>query len=71
METPGPVVMDFRVAKETNVYPMIPSGQTIAEMVVYKPENGDEPASTCHYVPGGQPRDTRFPTEDEVVDVAR
>lgn len=50
METPGPVVMDFRVAKETNVYPMIPSGQTIHEMVVRRPADpADEPASSCHY----------------------
>ena len=52
METPGPVVMDFRIAKETNVYPMIPSGQTINEMVTRKPAPADEVASTCHYTPG-------------------
>ena len=34
-----PVVMDFRVAKETNVYPMIPSGQTIHDMVITRPKN--------------------------------
>ena len=52
METPGPVVMDFRVAKETNVFPMIPSGQTINEMMVRKPaDKNDEPANTCHYTP--------------------
>jgi acetolactate synthase-1/2/3 large subunit len=34
-----PVVMDFRVAKETNVYPMIPSGQTIHDMVTTRPKD--------------------------------
>jgi hypothetical protein len=32
--------MDFRVAKETNVYPMIPSGQTIRDMVITRPRDG-------------------------------
>jgi acetolactate synthase-1/2/3 large subunit len=66
--TKGPVLLDFRVAKETCVFPMIPSGQTIHDMVVRKPENpADAPASTCNYTP----RDTREPDPDEVVDVAR
>jgi acetolactate synthase-1/2/3 large subunit len=42
--TDRPVVMDFRVAKETNVYPMIPSGQTIHDMVITRPKNGQEPS---------------------------
>ena len=67
METEGPVIMDFRVAKETNVYPMIPSGQTVKDMIVRKPAPKEELDSTCHY----QPRDTRTPLADEVVDVAR
>jgi acetolactate synthase-1/2/3 large subunit len=67
METEGPVLMDFRVVKETNVYPMIPSGQTVGDMIVRKPRQIEEPESTCHYVP----RDTRMPVVDEVVDVAR
>ena len=67
METEGPVLMDFRVVKETNVYPMIPSGQTVGDMIVRKPQQIEEPESTCHY----QPRDTRLPVVDEVVDVAR
>ncbi|GAB4462332.1 MAG: biosynthetic-type acetolactate synthase large subunit [Armatimonadaceae bacterium] len=79
METPGPVVMDFRVAKETNVYPMIPSGQTIHEMMIRKPADPEqEPASTCHFTPGqtGQTADvevadTRIPQPNEIVDVAR
>jgi len=67
METEGPVLIDFRVVKETNVYPMIPSGQTVGDMIVRKPRQVEEPESTCHY----QPRDTRMPVADEVVDVAR
>jgi acetolactate synthase-1/2/3 large subunit len=31
-----PVVLDFRVAKQENVYPMIPSGKTYADLI-YKP----------------------------------
>ena len=46
----SPVVIDFRVAKETNVYPMIPAGQTINEMIVRRPNApADEPDNTCHY----------------------
>jgi acetolactate synthase-1/2/3 large subunit len=33
-ETPGPVVVDVRVAQEENVYPMIPPGGAIHEMIV-------------------------------------
>ena len=31
--TEGPVFVEFAVAKEHNVYPMIPSGQTVKEMI--------------------------------------
>ncbi len=34
--TDRPTVLDFRIAKEENVYPMIPSGGTIAQMVVQR-----------------------------------
>ena len=34
--TDRPVMLDFRVAREDNVFPMIPSGQTINEMMVRK-----------------------------------
>jgi acetolactate synthase-1/2/3 large subunit len=75
METPGPVVIDMRVAKESNVFPMIPSGQTIDEMMVKKPAPENEPPSQCHFEPrSSEPkvvRDTRLPEPDEVVDVAR
>jgi acetolactate synthase-1/2/3 large subunit len=32
-----PVIMDFRTVQETNVFPMIPSGQTISQMIVQNP----------------------------------
>jgi acetolactate synthase-1/2/3 large subunit len=32
-DTPGCVILDFRIDPEANVYPMIPSGMSIAEMI--------------------------------------
>jgi acetolactate synthase I/II/III large subunit len=29
----GPVVIDFRVEREVNVYPMVPAGGSIGEMI--------------------------------------
>ena len=37
--TDRPTVLDFRIAKEENVYPMIKSGGTIKDMVVQRPPN--------------------------------
>jgi acetolactate synthase-1/2/3 large subunit len=77
MAAEGPVVIDFRVAKETNVYPMIPSGQTIHDMVIRRPQDpADEPSSACHFTPdkpgeAADVEDTRTPKPGEVVDVAR
>lgn len=34
MDTPGPVLIDFVVAKEENVYPMVTQGNTIDEMLM-------------------------------------
>jgi acetolactate synthase-1/2/3 large subunit len=34
LETPGPVIMDFRVEKEECVYPMVPAGAPITEMLL-------------------------------------
>jgi len=31
--TPGPFLIEFRVREEENVYPMVPAGQTIREMI--------------------------------------
>lgn len=33
METPGSVFLDFRISQEANVYPMIPSGGSVASMI--------------------------------------
>ena len=33
MEEPGPVVIDFKVEPEENVYPMIPAGESLAELI--------------------------------------
>jgi hypothetical protein len=30
--------MDFRIEREENVFPMIPSGQSIEEMMVQRPK---------------------------------
>jgi len=34
LATPGPVIMDFRVAQEESVYPMVPAGAPITEMLL-------------------------------------
>lgn len=34
LETPGPVLMNFKVAREENVLPMVPAGKAIHEMVL-------------------------------------
>jgi acetolactate synthase-1/2/3 large subunit len=34
LDTPGPVVIDFVVSKEENVYPMVTQGKTIGEMLM-------------------------------------
>jgi acetolactate synthase-1/2/3 large subunit len=34
LETPGPVIMDFAVEKEESVYPMVPAGAPITEMLL-------------------------------------
>jgi acetolactate synthase I/II/III large subunit len=34
LETPGPVMMDFQVAREECVYPMVPAGAPITEMLL-------------------------------------
>ena len=33
MAHPGPVLVDFMVEDEENVYPMIPPGETVAELM--------------------------------------
>jgi len=34
LETPGPVIMEFKVSREENVLPMVPAGRSIHEMVL-------------------------------------
>jgi acetolactate synthase-1/2/3 large subunit len=34
LETPGPVIMEFKVAREENVLPMVPAGAGLNEMVL-------------------------------------
>jgi acetolactate synthase-1/2/3 large subunit len=34
LKTPGPVVADVRVHRGENVYPMVPAGKSLAEMIV-------------------------------------
>ena len=33
LKTPGPVVMDFVIAPEENVFPMVPAGEAINRMI--------------------------------------
>ena len=33
MDTPGPVVLDFVVKQDEHVYPMIPAGESVNEMI--------------------------------------
>ena len=40
-ETDGPVILDFMVQDEENVYPMIPSGQSVKELIE-EPTNLEE-----------------------------
>jgi acetolactate synthase-1/2/3 large subunit len=52
--TDRPVIMDFRVAQETNVMPMIPAGQSIKQLIVQNPldlgSNGAVVTTTSHEV---------------------
>jgi acetolactate synthase I/II/III large subunit len=34
LSTPRTVIMEFKVAKEENVYPMVPAGAPITEMLL-------------------------------------
>ena len=51
METPGCVILDFAVAPEENVYPMIPSGATVHDMI-------EEPAPARIELPGRSKEET-------------
>ena len=63
--TDRPTVLDFRIAKEENVYPMIKSGGTIKDMVVQRPPNMtplDSYMESEAYMPDDE---TRPATEEE------
>jgi acetolactate synthase-1/2/3 large subunit len=45
LSTDGPVLAEFRVVKEDNVYPMIPAGQTYNEIMDLPDEPDKEPGS--------------------------
>ena len=34
LETPGPVIMEFKISREENVMPMVPAGKGLSEMVL-------------------------------------
>ncbi|MFN8567292.1 MAG: thiamine pyrophosphate-dependent enzyme [Kouleothrix sp.] len=36
--TDGPVLIDFRVEREVNVWPMVPQGKSIGEMITGTPQ---------------------------------
>ncbi len=66
--TDRPTVLDFRIAKEENVYPMIKSGGTIKDMVVQRPPNMtplDSYMESEAYMPDDE---TRPATEKEKVE---
>ncbi len=45
LDTDGPIIVEFAVVKEDNVYPMIPAGQTVNDMIDNpEPVVGDESA---------------------------
>ena len=49
-ETPGIVVIDFRVEREANVFPIVPQGQSIGDMLI------DPTTKAQHHEPAGAPR---------------
>ena len=70
--TDRPTVLDFRIAKEENVYPMIKSGGTIRDMVVQRPPNMtplDSYMESEAYMPDGEarPANEEEKTERETV----
>jgi acetolactate synthase-1/2/3 large subunit len=42
ISAPGPVILDCRVAKEENCFPMIPSGKAHNEMILAEDFTGEE-----------------------------
>jgi acetolactate synthase-1/2/3 large subunit len=62
--TDRPTVLDFRIVKEENVYPMIPAGQTIKQMEVQRP--GDL-APLDSYIASEYVQLEHFDNQDDVV----
>jgi acetolactate synthase-1/2/3 large subunit len=54
--TDGPILVEFTVAKEDNVYPMIPAGQTINEMLDTPVDLGDLNSTIVTLHKGTHPR---------------
>ncbi len=55
----GPVVIDFRVEREANVFPMVPAGGSIGEMLVgegISAGSREQEAGTAH-LPGSSPQE--------------
>lgn len=44
-EHQGCVVIDFRVERETNVFPMVPQGKSIGDMMTHQPTSDPEPST--------------------------
>ena len=66
--TDRPTVLDFRIAKEENVYPMIKSGGTIKDMVVQRPPNMtplDSYMESEAYMPEDEARPSRKDEQTE------
>ncbi len=71
--TDRPTVLDFRIAKEENVFPMIPSGGTIAQMVVQRPPEMvplDSYMASETYMPDDETRPAREDEKERVSVVA-
>ena len=71
--TDRPTVLDFRIAKEENVYPMIKSGGTIKDMVVSRPPDMlplDTYMASETYMPDGEAPEVET-TDRETVTVGQ
>ena len=53
---PGPAIIEFRVVREENVFPMVLSGASLAEVI---PDTPYVPARRRHPDPGGRARRLR------------
>ena len=51
MAEPGPFLIDFMVEPEENVYPMVPPGATLAEVMEEAPHKGAKSRSDSAKLP--------------------